>query len=72
MSKLCQPGPRNRLRCSLPYVPEDTAWNAAVLNHWSTVFGPFGSPTTLGSPVMFRPTLLLPWLTVNGRPERAA
>src|SRR5204863_17627 len=37
-----------------------------------TVFGPFESPSTLGSPVMFRPTLLLPWLTVNGRPERAA
>src|SRR5215210_1785747 len=71
-SKLCQPGPLTLLRGALPNVPEATAWNAAVLNHLSTVLSPSGSPTRLGRPFMFTPTLLLDWLTVNGRPERAA
>ena len=50
--------------------PTAPALNAAMLNHWSTVSGPSVSPTTFGRPVMFVPTLLLLWLTVNGRPER--
>ncbi len=59
------------LRSSLPNVPDVTAWNAAVLNHFSTVSGPFVSSLIwFGSPVMFWPTLLLLWSTMNGRPER--
>ena len=46
------------------------AGTPSMLNHWSTVSGPFGSPVMLGRPVMLVPTLLLLWLTVNGRPER--
>ena len=69
-STFWNPGPVSRLRSSLPKVPDGTAVNAALLNHWSTVSGPLVSPETLGRPVIAVSTLLLLWFTVNGRPER--
>src|SRR5262249_60254710 len=72
MSKLFQLGPRSAFRGSSPKTPEGTDWNAAGLNHESTVFAPSGSPTRFGMPNMLVPTLFELWLTVKGRPERHA
>ena len=44
MSKLKIPGPMMLFRTALPWVNCGCSVNAAVLNHWSMVFGPsFGS-----------------------------
>src|SRR5687767_3230100 len=72
MLRLCHLGPRWLLRPALPKVPEGTATKSAGLNHWSTVRAPSPLPIWLGRPVWYAPTLLLPWVTVKGRPERAA
>src|SRR5258706_12999375 len=49
-SQLAYPGPCTMLRPAVPKVPGSfICWNAALLNHSSTDFGPeFGLPTRFG------------------------
>src|SRR6266571_2323207 len=69
--QLLRPGPKTMLRPAEPNESGPGATKAAVLNHWSTVFGPLlGSPTKSGRVVAPPTPALSPaeCVTVSGRP----